>query len=88
MSAVANRITKKKESNSGSAKEPSIKLQGTVSQKLSHSMFRVALANGHVLLAYPSGDIRRHSIAINPGDKVDLEITPYDLTMARIVYRL
>jgi translation initiation factor IF-1 len=87
MSAVVNRTPKKKASNRGSAKEEPIKLQGTVSQKLSHIMYRVALANGHVLLAHPSGRVRQFSIAINPGDTVDLEITPYDLSKGRIVYR-
>ena len=88
MSAVKNRTTKKKTSNNGSAKEQPIKLQGTVSQKLPHTMFRVALTNGHLMLAYPGSGIRQHSIRIDTGDKVELEISPYDLTKARIVYRL
>jgi translation initiation factor IF-1 len=88
MSAVKSRTPKPKASNNGSAKEQPIRTQGTVSQMLPHTLFRVALANGHVLQAYPSGEIRRHFISISVGDKVELEITPYDLTKARIVYRL
>ncbi len=88
MSAVLNRTTKKKISNRGSAKEQPIKTQGTVTHKLSHNMFRVALANGHVLVAYSGSRIIQNSIRINPGDEVELEISPYDLTKGRIVYRL
>ncbi len=88
MSAVGDRTHKNKASNSGSAKEEPIRLEGTVSQKLPHTMFRVALANGHLVLAYPGSRIRENSIRIETGDKVELEMTPYDLTKGRIVYRL
>ncbi len=88
MSAVLNRTTNKKASNSGSAKEQPIKIEGAVTHKLSHNRFRVALANGHVLLAYSGSPIVQNSIRISPGDKVKLEISPYDLTKGRIEYRL
>ena len=88
MSAVTNRTTNKQASISGSAKEQPIKLQGTVTQVLPNTMFRVALPNGHVLLAHLSGRIRPHFIRISAGDKVELEVSPYDLTKGRIVYRL
>jgi translation initiation factor IF-1 len=88
MSAVANRTAKKKASNSGSAKEQPIKLQGTVSQVLPNTLFRVALPNGHVVLAYLGSELRQHFIRISAGDKVELEMSPYDLTKGRIVYRL
>jgi translation initiation factor IF-1 len=88
MGAVENRTTNKKASNSGSAKEQPIKLQGTVSQVLPNTMFRVALPNGHVLLAYIGGRMRPHFIRISAGDQVELEISPYDLSKGRIVYRL
>jgi translation initiation factor IF-1 len=68
-------------------KEEPIELQGTVTQVLPGTMFRVALANGHVVLAHISGKMRKHFIRISVGDKVNLEITPYDLTKARITFR-
>ena len=71
-----------------SAKEQAIEVQGTVKQVLPNTMFRVALPNGHVVLAYPSGDIRKHFIRVSVGDQVKMEMSPYDLTKARIVYRL
>jgi translation initiation factor IF-1 len=86
---VAKRCTpNNKASDNGSAKEQPIKLQGTVSQVLPNTMFRVALPNGHVLLAHLSGRIRPHFIRICAGDRVELEVSPYDLPKARIVYRL
>ena len=87
MSAASSRTTKKTVSRSGSAKEQPIKLQGTVKQKLSHSRYEVALPNGHLLVAYLCGEMQRHFITVNPGDKVELVITPYDLSQGRIVYR-
>ncbi len=68
-------------------KEEPIALQGTVTQVLPGTMFRVALPNGHVVLAHISGKMRKHFIRISVGDKVDLEITPYDLSRARITFR-
>ncbi len=70
MSAVKHRTLNHKESHSGSAKEEPIKLQGTVSQVLPNTMFRVALPNGHVVLAHLGGRIRPHFIRISAGDRV------------------
>jgi translation initiation factor IF-1 len=64
-----------------------IEVEGTVQETLPNAMFRVALENGHVVLAHISGKMRMHYIKILPGDKVTLEMTPYDLTKGRITYR-
>lgn len=64
-----------------------ITAEGTVADVLPGTMFRVKLANGHVLLAHISGKMRKHFIRIVPGDKVTVEISPYDLTKARIIFR-
>lgn len=69
------------------AKEEPIALPGTVTQVLPGTMFRVALANGHEVLAHISGKMRKNFIRISVGDKVDVEITPYDLSKARIMFR-
>ena len=69
------------------AKEEPIALQGTVTQVLPGTMFRVALANGHEVLAHISGKMRKNFIRISVGDKVEVEITPYDLSKARITFR-
>ena len=69
------------------AKEEPIALPGTVTQVLPGTMFRVALANGHEVLAHISGKMRKNFIRISVGDKVDVEITPYDLNKARITFR-
>ncbi|MBI1822014.1 MAG: translation initiation factor IF-1 [Nitrospirae bacterium] len=69
------------------AKEDSIEVQGTISETLPNAMFRVALENGHQVLAHISGKMRMHYIKILPGDKVTLELSPYDLTRGRITYR-
>ncbi len=69
------------------AKQPSIELDGTVIEALSNAMFRVELENGHIVTAHISGKMRMHYIRILPGDKVRLEMSPYDLTKARITYR-
>lgn len=68
-------------------KEEHIEMQGTIEEALPNAMFRVRLENGHVILAYVSGKMRMHYIRILPGDKVLVEISPYDLTKGRIVYR-
>lgn len=68
-------------------KEDIIEVQGTVSETLSNAMFRVKLDNGHMLLAHISGKMRMHFIRILPGDKVTVEMSPYDLTRGRITYR-
>ena len=64
-----------------------LEVQGTVIETLPNAMFRVQLENGHVVLAHISGKIRMNFIRILPGDKVLLELTPYDLSRGRIVYR-
>ncbi|KKQ94619.1 translation initiation factor IF-1 [bacterium CG2_30_37_16] len=65
-----------------------IELTGTVLETLPNAMFRVELENGHVILAHISGKMRMHYIKILPGDKVTVEMTPYDLTKGRITFRL
>jgi translation initiation factor IF-1 len=69
------------------AKEDVIKLSGKVEEILGNSMFRVRLENNHIVTAYIGGKLRMHTIKIILGDDVDVEMTPYDLTKARIVYR-
>lgn len=69
------------------AKEDIIEVQGTVSEALPNAMFRVQLDNGHRILAHISGKMRMHFIRILPGDKVTVELSPYDLTRGRITYR-
>lgn len=64
-----------------------IEIEGTVLETLPNAMFRVELENGHVILAHISGKMRMHYIKILPGDRVTVEMTPYDLTKGRIVYR-
>lgn len=68
-------------------KEDAIVLEGTVTEQLPSAMFRVELENGHQILAYLSGKMRLNRIRILPGDKVQVELTPYDLTRGRITYR-
>ena len=69
------------------AKEEVITVEGTVAETLPNAMFRVELENGHRILAHISGKMRMHFIKILPGDKVSVELSPYDLTRGRIVYR-
>ena len=69
------------------AKEDHIEMEGTVIETLPNTMFRVELDNGHVVTAHISGKMRKHYIRILRGDKVTVEITPYDLTKGRITYR-
>ncbi|MDX1763003.1 MAG: translation initiation factor IF-1 [bacterium] len=69
------------------AKEKSIETEGTVLEPLPNAMFRVELENGHKILAHISGKMRLHYIKILPGDKVKVELSPYDLTRGRITYR-
>lgn len=69
------------------AKEDVIQLSGEVIEVLGNSMFRVKLENDHEVVAYIGGKLRKFSIKIILGDKVDVEMTPYDLTKARIMYR-
>ena len=68
-------------------KEEAIQTEGTIIEALPNAMFRVELDNGHRVLAHVSGKMRMHFIRIVPGDKVKLELSPYDLTTGRIVYR-
>ncbi|MCU0560678.1 MAG: translation initiation factor IF-1 [Desulfobacterales bacterium] len=69
------------------AKEEAIRVDGVVLETLPNAMFRVELENKHQVLAHISGKMRMHFIKILPGDKVTLELSPYDLTRGRIVYR-
>jgi translation initiation factor IF-1 len=69
------------------AKEEAISIEGTVTEALPNAMFRVELENGHNILAHVSGKMRMHFIRILPGDKVTVELSPYDLTRGRITYR-
>jgi translation initiation factor IF-1 len=64
-----------------------IEVEGTVLETLPNAMFRVELSNGHIILAHISGKMRMHYIKILPGDRVTIEMTPYDLTKGRITYR-
>ncbi|MCS7017649.1 MAG: translation initiation factor IF-1 [Cytophagales bacterium] len=68
-------------------KQANIELDGTIVEALSNAMFRVELENGHQIIAHISGKMRMNFIRILPGDKVKLEMSPYDLTKGRIVYR-
>jgi translation initiation factor IF-1 len=68
-------------------KEEAIAVEGMVVEPLPNAMFKVELENGHMVLAHISGKMRMHFIRILPGDKVKVELSPYDLTRGRIVYR-
>ena len=70
------------------AKESLIEIEGTVSEALPNAMFRVEIQEGHQVLAHLGGKLRKHYIRILPGDKVKLELSPYDLTRGRITFRL
>lgn len=70
------------------AKEERIEFEGTIVEALPNAMFRVEIEGGHELLAYVSGKMRTRFIRILPGDKVKLELSPYDLSKGRITYRL
>lgn len=69
------------------AKEDQIEIEGTVIDALPNTMFRVQLENGHIVLAHISGKMRKNYIRILKGDKVTVELTPYDLTKGRITFR-
>ena len=69
------------------AKEDYIEMQGEVIENLPNATFKVKLENGHVVLGFISGKMRMHYIRILPGDKVTVQLTPYDLSRARIVFR-
>jgi len=70
------------------AKQKSIEQEGKIIEALSNAMFRVELDNGHVVIAHISGKMRLHYIKLLPGDKVKLEMSPYDLSKARITFRM
>ena len=69
------------------AKQDAIEVDGVITEALSNAMFRVQLESGHVITAHISGKMRMHYIKILPGDKVKVEMSPYDLTKGRIVFR-
>lgn len=69
------------------SKEDTIQMQGEILENLPNATFQVKLENGHILLGHISGKMRMHYIRILPGDKVTVELTPYDLTRGRIVFR-
>ena len=69
------------------AKQKHIEQDGVIVEALSNAMFRVELENGHVLIAHISGKMRMHYIKLLPGDKMKLELSPYDLTKGRITFR-
>jgi len=78
---------KKKKTDDGNPKEDAIEVMATVIEPLPNAMFRVQLENKHQVLAHISGKMRKNFIRILPGDKVAVELSPYDLTRGRIVYR-
>lgn len=69
------------------AKEQAVQVEGTVVEPLPNAMFRVKLENGHIVLAHVSGKMRMNFIRILPGDRVTVELSPYDLRRGRIIYR-
>ncbi|MBO4398212.1 MAG: translation initiation factor IF-1 [Prevotellaceae bacterium] len=69
------------------AKQSAIEQDGTIVEALSNAMFRVELENGHEIIAHISGKMRMHYIKILPGDKIKVEMSPYDLSKGRIVFR-
>ncbi|CAM2057933.1 translation initiation factor IF-1 [Desulfovibrionales bacterium] len=70
------------------SKEDAIEVDGTVQEALPNAMFKVELENNHKILAHISGKMRKYYIRILPGDKVKIELSPYDLTRGRIIYRM
>jgi translation initiation factor IF-1 len=71
----------------GPKKEDALQVEGTIVESLPNTMFRIDLDNGHRVLGHISGKMRKHYIRILPGDRVTVELSPYDLTRGRIVYR-
>ena len=84
---IEGRVAKNKEKSASAPKEEGIQVEGTVTETLPNAMFRVELDNGHQVLAHISGKMRMHYIRILPGDRVLVELSPYDLTRGRVVYR-
>ena len=70
------------------SKEEAIEVEGVIQEALPNAMFRVELQNGHTILGHISGKMRKHYIRILPGDKVKVELSPYDLSRGRITYRM
>lgn len=77
----------KRAERAGDHKENTLQVEGVIHEALPNTMFRVELDNGHLVLGHISGKMRKHYIRILPGDRVTLELSPYDLTRGRIVYR-
>ena len=80
-------VSRTRGTNRSLPKKDAIEVEGTVTEPLPNAMFRVQLENGHNVLAHISGKMRMHYIRILPGDRVLVELSPYDLTRGRIVYR-
>jgi translation initiation factor IF-1 len=80
-------VSEGREKVANMAKEDVIQMQGEIVETLPNATFRVKLENGHVILGHISGKMRMHYIRILPGDKVTVELTPYDLTRGRIIFR-
>jgi translation initiation factor IF-1 len=78
----------KKNKNQEPEKEKGIVFEGVIEETLPNAMFRVKLDNGHTIIAHVSGKMRIHFIKLLPGDRVKVEMTPYDLTKGRIIYRV
>ena len=77
----------KRAERTGEHKEETLQVEGTIHESLPNTMFRVELDNGHLVLGHISGKMRKHYIRILPGDRVTVELSAYDLTRGRIVYR-
>ncbi|WP_370324891.1 translation initiation factor IF-1 [Euzebya sp.] len=77
----------KREARAGNTKEEALEMEGVIEEALPNTMFRVKLDNGHAILGHISGKMRKHYIRILPGDRVTVEVSPYDLTRGRITYR-
>ena len=82
-----NRRFAKRTRNEGMSKDDVIQMQGEILENLPNATFRVKLENGHIVLGHISGKMRMHYIRILPGDKVTVQLTPYDLSKGRIVFR-
>ena len=87
MSTIADCLQNRKAPKNHMDKEKALELEGTVLEPLPNAMFKVKLENGHTVLAHISGKMRKFYIRILPGDKVKIEMSPYDLTKGRITYR-
>ncbi len=85
--ARTKKATAEKAAKTATPKEEAIEVEGMIVEPLPNAMFRVELTNGHRVLAHVSGKIRMHFIRILPGDRVLVELSPYDLTHGRITYR-